>query len=205
MPLRAERTKKEFLMKILKCALAILLAFSTGFAQTEKLGMGSFANEKGPILMAVDASLAIKQLDQPYLMFVLYMAAKKNQQAITVSRDDVVLVYSGQEFHLPTVKEFRQNYNGQLRDLDFYKHLGKEGIISSWTRVYAFSTKDDFFPPNTLGASLAIDEGNMYNFVGFNTLCYFKNPGFKKGDTITIKVKDKKDAALTGEVDVVLQ
>jgi len=192
-------------MKILKCALAILLAFSAGFAQTEKLGMGSFANENGPIMMAVDAGLAVRQLDHPYIMFVLYMAAKKNQQAITVSRDDVVLVYNGQEFNLPTVKEFRRNYFGQFRDLDFYQHLGKEGIISSWTRVYSFPTKEDFFPLNTLGGSLAIDEGNMYNFVGFNTLLYFKNPGFKRGDTITIKVKDKKDSTLTGEVDVILE
>jgi len=45
----------------------------------------------------------------------------------------------------------------------------------------------------------------MYNFVGFDTLLYFKNPGLKRGDTVTIKVRDKKDAALTGEVDVVLQ
>ena len=192
-------------MKIIKIAGAILLAFSAGFAQTEKLGMGAFSNETGPILMAVDAGLAIKQLDRPYLMFVLFMAAKQNSQAVTVSRDDVVLIYNGQEFHLPTVKEFRRNYAGQLRDLDFYQHLGKEGIISSWTRVYSFPTKEDFFPLNTLGGSLAIDEGNMYNFVGFNTLLYFKNPGFKRGDTITMKVKDKKDATLTGEVDVILE
>jgi len=192
-------------MKIVKIAAAVLLAISAGFAQTENLGMGAFSNETGPILMAVDASLAIKQLDHPYLMFVLFMAAKQNSQAVTVSRDDVVLVYNGQEFNLPTVKEFRRNYAGQLRDLDFYQHLGKEGIISSWTRVYSFPTKEDFFPLNTLGGSLAIDEGNMYNFVGFNTLLYFKNPGFKRGDTITIRVKDKKDATLTGEVDVILE
>ena len=192
-------------MKIIKIAGAILLAFSAGFTQTENLGMGAFSNETGPILMAVDAGLAIKQLDRPYLMFVLFMAAKQNSQAVTVSREDVVLVYNGQEFHLPTVKEFRRNYAGQLRDLDFYQHLGKEGILSSWTRVYSFPTKEDFFPPNARGASLAVDQGNMYNFVGFNTLCYFKNPGFKRGDTITIKVKDKKDATLTGEVDVILE
>ena len=192
-------------MQILRCTLVILLAFSAGFAQTQKLGMGSFANEKGPIMMAVDASLAIQQLDQPYLMFVLYMAAKTNSQNITVSRDDVVLVYNGQEFHLPTVKEFRQNYNGEIKDLDFYRHLGKEGIFSSWIRVYTFPKNDDFFPPNSQGTSLAAEQASMYNFTGFNTLLYFKNPGFKRGDKITIKVKDKKDAALTGEVDVVLQ
>jgi hypothetical protein len=192
-------------MKSFKALVIILILATAAFPQTQKLGMGSFANEKGPIMMAVDASLAIKQMDYPYLMFVLYMAAKTNNQGITVSRDDVVLVYNGQEFHLPTVKEFRQNYAGEIKDLDFYRHLGKEGIISSWMRVYKFPTHDDFFPPNGQGSSLAVDQGYMYNFVGFDTLLYFKNPGLKRGDTVTIKVRDKKDAALTGEVDVVLQ
>ena len=192
-------------MKSFKALVMILVLAAPAFPQTEKLGMGSFANEKGPILMAVDASLAIKQLQQPYLMFVLYMAAKKNNQGITVSRDDVVLVYNGQEFHLPTVKELRENYAEEIKDLDFYRHLGKEGIISSWMRVYKFPTRDDFFPPNGQDSSLAVDQGYMYNFVGFNTLLYFKNPGIKRGDTVTFKAKDKKDATLTGEVDVVLQ
>lgn len=190
-------------MKLLKVAVAILVMISSGFAQTENLGIGAFANENGPILMAVEAGLAVKQLDRPYLMFVLYMAAKNIRQAITVSRDDVVLVYNGRELHLPTVKEFRGNYTGQNRDLDFYQHLGKEGIISSWIRAYQFPLKDDFFAP-ALGAGLTVNQGYLYNFVGFKTLCYFKNPGFKRGDTVTIKVKDKKDPALTGEVDVVL-
>jgi hypothetical protein len=191
-------------MKSIKAIAMILVLAAAAFPQTEKLGMNSFANTNDPILMAVDASLASRQLDHPYLMFVLYMAAKKGNQGITVSRDDVVLVYNGQEFHLPTVKEFRQNYAEEIKDLDFYRHLGKEGIISSWMRVYKFPTHEDFFPPNGQGSSLAVDQGYMYNFVGFNTLLYFKNPGLKRGDTITIKVKDKTDAALTGEVEVTL-
>jgi hypothetical protein len=197
-------------MKSIK-ALALILILATGssptaaaFPQTEKLGMNSFANTNGPILMAVDASLASRQLDQPYLMFVLYMAAKKNGQDIRVSRNDVVMVYNGQEYRLPSVKDFRKAYTGEVKDLDFYAHLGKEGISASWIRVYNFPEKVDFFPPNTLNAPLASDEGSMYNFVGFSTLLYFKNPGFKKGDTFLLKVRDIKDPAVTGEVEVVL-
>jgi hypothetical protein len=44
----------------------------------------------------------------------------------------------------------------------------------------------------------------MLGFNGFMTPLYFKNPGFAKGDRLTIKVRDAKDPALTGECDVVL-
>jgi hypothetical protein len=191
-------------MKSFKALVMILVLAAAAFPQTEKLGMNSFANTNGPILMAVDASLASRQLDQPYLMLVLYMAAKQNGQDIRVSRGDVKMVFNGQEYALPSVKEFRKEYAAEVRDLDFYAHLGKEGIAASWIRIYTFPAKTDFFPPNTQTASLAADAGSMYNFVGFNTLLYFKNPGFKKGDTILIKARDIKDAALTGEVEITL-
>ena len=35
---------------------------------------------------------------------------------------------------MPTVKELRSNYKGQIRDYDFYRHLGKEGLIGSSVR-----------------------------------------------------------------------
>ncbi len=45
----------------------------------------------------------------------------------------------------------------------------------------------------------------MMNRIGFRTKCYFKNPGFKKGDKLTIKVTAKNNPELTGQVDVVLK
>jgi hypothetical protein len=39
---------------------------------------------------------------------------------------------------------------------------------------------------------------------GFVTPLYFKNPGFAKGDKLTIKVRDKKNPQLAGECEVVL-
>jgi hypothetical protein len=44
----------------------------------------------------------------------------------------------------------------------------------------------------------------MTGFYGFMTPLYFKNPGFAKGDKLTIKVRDKKNAQLSGECEVVL-
>jgi len=191
-------------MKILKSALLVLLLSAAAYGQTEDLGMGAFASERGPILLAVDASLVDFQINSPYVMFVFYMAAKSQNKDIVVSRDTIAMIYKGQEYKMPTYKELRENYKGEIHDVDFYRHLGKEGIISAWVRFYNFPQRADFFPPLTMRSGLAVDEGSMYGFTGFRTKVYFKNPGFKKGDKVTFKVWDKKDPSITGQVDVVL-
>ena len=195
-------------MKIIKSVAMALLLCTFVYAQetpaTEDLGMGAFSNERGPILLAVDAALVDFQLERPYVMFVFYMASKSPGQDIVVSRDTITMVYQGQEYKMPTVKELRSNYKGEIHDVDFYRHLGKEGIISSWMRFYNFPQRADFFPSNTPGSTLAVDEGSMYSFTGFRTKVYFKNPGFKKGDRVTFKVWDKKDPKIASQVDVVL-
>jgi len=198
-------------MKNLRFAFVFLLLCALGFAQTpqepqtEDLGLGAFANEHGAILMAVDAALVDLQINNPYVMFIMYMASKDMNQGITIDRNEVVMVYNGKEYHMPSVKELRENYNGEIHDIDFYRHLGKEGIISSWARFYRFPPRTDFFPELTLRGGLAVDQGHMYGTVGFRTKLYFKNPGFKKGDTIVFRVHDKKQLKLTGEVTVVLK
>ena len=106
---------------------------------------------------------------------------------------------------MPSVKELRSEYQGGIRDVNFYERLGKEGIWSSWVRFYGFPEKSNFFPPLNLSAPLAADEGYMFANKGFLTPLYFKNPGFAKGDTLTIKVRDKKNPELTGACDVVLK
>jgi hypothetical protein len=192
-------------MKNLKVVFLLLLLCAAAYSQTQDLGLGAFANEHGAILVAVDAALVDFQMDRPYVMFVVYMAAKNQNQNIVVGRDTVVMVYQGTEYKMPTFKELRENYKGEIRDVDFYRHLGKEGIISSWVRFYNFTARTDFFPPATMGSSLAVDEASMYSFTGFRTKVYFKNPGFKKGDKMTFKVWDKKNPKLSGEVEVVLK
>lgn len=191
-------------MKIFSSFLLTLLLCAAANGQTEDLGLGAFANERGPILLAVDAALVDFQIDSPYVMFVVYMAAKNQNQDIVVSRDTITMVYKGQEYKMTSFKELRENYQGKIRDIDFYRHLGKEGIISSWVRFYNFPQRADFFPSLMMRAPLAVDEGSMYGFTGFRTKVYFKNPGIKRGDTLTFKVWDKKDPKITGQVDVVI-
>ena len=192
-------------MKTLRIFLSLLILGGAAFAQTKDLGMGAFENEKGGIRLAIDAALADENLNSPYVMFVVYMAAAKEGENVVVNRNGVVMVYNGQEYKMPSVAELRKEYKGEIHDVGLYRHLGKEGIIASWMRLYDFPRNGDFFPPLTLRSQVAVDEGSMMNFVGFRTKLYFKNPGFKKGDKLTIRVTAKNNPALTGEVEVVLQ
>lgn len=191
-------------MKLLRFVLIALVLSAVAYPQTADLGMGAFSNESGAILVAVDAALANRVIDSPYIMFVVFLAAKEQNQSISVAAKDVVMAYKGQEYPMPSLKDLRDNYRGEIRDIDFYRHLGKEGINASWARLYQFPEKANFFPPLTLRSTLAVDEGHMTGFYGFMTPLYFKNPGFAKGDKLTIKVRDKKNAQLSGECEVVL-
>ena len=191
-------------MKIFKSVLFVLLLSAAAYGQTEDLGLGAFSSERGPILLAVDAALVDFQMNSPYVMFVFYMASKNQNKDIVVGRDTITMTYQGKDYKMATIKELRDNYKGTIHDVDFYRHLGKEGIIAAWVRFYNFPQRADFFPPLTLRGTLAVDEGSMYGFTGFRTKVYFKNPGFKKGDKLTFKVWDKKDPNVSGQIEVVL-
>jgi hypothetical protein len=191
-------------MKSFKMVFALLVLSAAVFAQTKDLGLGALANDKDPIMLAVDAGVASWNLRSPYVMFVVYMASKDQKQDIAVNRKGVTLVYNGQEYQMPPLKELRKNYGGEIRDIDLLRHLGKEGIASSWVRFYKFPNEGDFFPPLTVRARIKTDEGSISGFYSFMTKCYFKNPGFKKGDKLVIRVTAKNKPELKGEVVVVL-
>jgi len=192
-------------MKILKVALIVLFLAATAYPQTKDLGMGSFANEAGPILMAVDAQLVNQSIDRPYAMFVLFLGAKDKGKPITVASKDVVMVFNGQEYHMPSLEDLREHYQGEIRDLDFYRRMGKEGIIASWVRLYRFPNEGSFFPPLTARSGVVATEAHLVALDGFMSPIYFKNPGFAKGDKLTIKVTDTKNPSITGECEVVLK
>jgi len=191
-------------MKLLRIALGALVLTAVAYPQTSDLGMGTFSSENGAILMTVDASLVNRIVDSPYVMFFAFLGSKDQGQAITVAAKDVVMVYKGQEYPMPSLKELRANYSGEIRDLDFYRRLGKEAVVGSWVRMYQFPEESNFFPTLTQAATLPTDEGHMVGYWGFLTPLYFKNPGFAKGDKLTIKVRDKKNPELSGECEVIL-
>lgn len=191
-------------MKLITIVLLALVIAAGVNAETTGLGMGAFSSESGAILMTVDASLVNRTVDSPYVMFVVYMAAKDGGRSISVAAKDVVMVYNGREYAMPTVKELRASYAGGIRDLEFYRRLGKEGVNASWVRMYQFPETANFFPPLALGQELAVDTGHMVGNRGFLTPLYFKNPGLAKGERLTIKIRDQRDPGLSGECEVVL-
>jgi hypothetical protein len=189
-------------MKIVKFAFLALLLCAPVFAQTIDLGQNTFYNDEGAIVITADASVAVQKLDSPYLMFMLYMGTRQNQ-GITVSRNDVVMIYKDQEYKMPTVKELHANYKGENNDTALYRRAGKESLILSQMRDWKYQVGTDFFPPPGQGF-IAVDEGSMAAGIGFMTRVYFKNPGLKKGDQIVIQVKDKNKPELMGAVAVIL-
>jgi len=191
-------------MKSFKILFALLVLSVAAFAQTTDLGLGAFANDKDPIMLAVDAGVASRGPENPYVMFVVYMASKDQKQDISVDRKSVTLVYNGREYQMPTFKELRRNYGAEIRDINLLRHLGKEGIASSWIRFYEFPDEGDFFPPLTARARVKTDRGSMSGFHAFVTKCYFKNPGFKTGDKLVIRVTARNKPELMGEVAVIL-
>jgi len=72
-------------------------------------------------------------------------------------------------------------------------------FIATWARkasfpagsVLQFPPEGGFFPPESQNSPLR-DEASMLQLQGFRTKVYFQEPGFKKGDTLTFKVWDKR-------------
>ncbi len=193
-------------MKLLRCAAVLLvLGFVAVNAQTVDLGEGAYSNAKSPITLVVDTALVSLKIDSPYVMFMAWMGATHNDQEITVTPKNVVMIYNGQEYPLATVKELRDNYNGMKDDIDIYKRLDKGAVVSSKVRLFRYVREGDFFPVLGLRATTPVEEASLFNDIGFRTKLYFKNPGFKHGDKATIRVTDKKDPAVSGEVEVTIK
>jgi hypothetical protein len=190
-------------MKILRLALLGVLAVSPAvFGQTTDLGQSVFTSSQGDINLTIDAALAVRKLNSSYVMFMAFMVAR-GDESIVVDRNDVTMTYNGQEYKMPSLKEWRDQYKGSQGDLTLYNQLGKETLVLSHLSNYEFSWDQDFFPILGRGP-LPTDRGSMAGTVGFRTKLYFKNPGFKKGDQIVISVRDKNNPDIIGSCAVIL-
>jgi len=189
-------------MKLLKITLALaFLAFLLS-AQTVDLGNHVFYNEEGGINLAVDANMAVRILDSPYVPFVLYIGADPRIIA-NISRDDVTLVHDGKSYPMVSIQELRKEYGQDTRDFRMYSRFSKENLALSRMRYYRFQTRYDFFPPRASNLRVT-DEASVSETIGFRTFAYFKNPGFKDGDTVIINLVDKKDSEIWGASAVLL-
>jgi hypothetical protein len=189
-------------MKPIRLALAIAIALGMVHAQTVDLGQDLFFNNEGEIVVCVDAALAVRTMDSPYVMFMVFMGSK-SQDSISVHRDDVAMVYKGQEYQMPSMEEWRKECRSANHDAELYRRLGKEALAQSQMRFWQYRWDYDFFPVLGKGG-LPSDQLSMSGNMGARTKIYFKNPGFQKGDELVIKVKDRKNPDLVGYCAVVL-
>jgi len=189
-------------MKTLRCMLVVLGLSVSIFAQSLDLGNSIFYNGEGDINLLVDARVAVQNMDSPYVMFVLYMSTDDNVSD-KVKREDVVLIHGDKEYNMPSVSELRENYRGDIKDYNFYSRLPLDVVALSEMRFFQFDFSLDFFPVRSSGR-IPVDQGYMSGRFGFKSTVYFKNPGFKKGDLIGIKVKDEKDPEIWGGVGIQL-
>ena len=189
-------------MKNLRYFILILLMSVSLMATSLDLGNSIFYNSEGSINLAADAGVVVRNMDSPYVLFVLYMSADKKISA-SINREDVILVHKGKEYLMPDLVEFRKNYQGDLRDQEMYSRLGKESLALSDLHHFWFNTYNDFFPVQASGR-LPVDQGSISSHFGFKSKVYFKNPGFKSGDMVVIKVRDKDDPDIWGSVAIEL-
>lgn len=183
--------------------LALLIGAGAGFGQTIDLGQSVFLSREEDIIVAIDAALAVRKIDSPYIMFMAYFLAR-GYDSLSIHRDDVSLIYKGQEYKMPTFEEWRKVYRAAQNDVTLYNTMGKEALVNSELRNYSFPLGSDFFPLLSGGARLT-EEGSLAGTIGFRTKLYFKNPGFKRGDELVIVVKDRKNPEIKGTCGVILK
>ncbi len=189
-------------MKIMRLILFVVIVSSVAIAQTVDLGQNVFVNNEGPIVVCVDAAVAVRKMDQPFVMFMVFMGAKGDGN-FSVPRDNVVLVYKGQEYKMPSLEELRKEYKGANNDIELYSRLGKESLALSQMRFWRYPWDYDFFPVLGKGP-LPSNQVSMSGNLGARTKVYFRNPGFQKGDEFVIKVTDQKNPEAVGLCAVIL-
>ncbi len=185
-------------MKILRYGIFVLLFVTFAWADTIKLGRHTFYSEDGPINIAVVTGVAVRNLDKPYVMFMLYMGADQKIDA-TITRESIVLNFDGKEYRMPSQEELRKNYSRDISDMSMYRSMNLAPLALSKMRYYRFQTTGDFFPDRSQ-RTIPVSQGSMAATVGFWTRAYFKNPGLKKGDSVYIQVTDKDDNEIWGAV-----
>lgn len=191
-------------MKFLRCALLILFVCAAAYPQTTQLGEGMYFSDAGDIIIGVDVTVAVRRIESPYVMFMAFMVAK-DDKSLTVHREDVTMIYKGQEYHLPALKEIEKAYKGEKEDAGLYRQLGKELLLFDKLRYYKFPYQSEFYPTPGFGPAVWVDEGSLVALMGFKTKFYFKNPGFQKGDEVTFKAFDRKHPESKAEITIVLK
>jgi len=194
--------QKEGKMRLVRIVLYLGVVCLFLLPQTEELGENVYYNGEGIINLAVDATVAVYDLDKAYVPFILFMGAAAKSKA-KIHRYGITLIHKENEYKMPDIQEFRRNYRGESRDMKIYSQFGKTNLVSPKMHHLRFQKAYDFFPQRT-ESTMLIDEMEITGLIGFATWTYFKNPGFKVGDSVVIKVVDKENPNVWGSVSFVL-
>jgi hypothetical protein len=179
----------------------VLLSASLLLAQTMDMGDYVYFNNDGDLNVLVEAGVAVRSLDSPYVLFVLSMGMDANKHA-NIDRDSITLIHEGKEYKMPDLKTFRSEYKNENRDWRVYQKLGYEQTVFSGMNTYQYNSTFDFFPlRNQYGIST--DSGSISGTIGLRTKVYFKNPGFEVEDKFIIQVKDRDNPEIVTNVVVI--
>ena len=124
-PEQGEKMKRIYLALL---AALVLLVPSMG-AQTTRLGENVFSSEEGAINVTVQSGVAARRLESDYLMFVLFMGADVGVSA-TITPNEIIMIHKDTPLPMPPLKELRENYNGDARDLRTYNNLTHAPLYS---------------------------------------------------------------------------
>lgn len=173
----------------------------SGFSQTRDLGLKTFINSDGKINIAVKAFYLAKDLEQKeYLPFLVYAGCDSGLKS-TFERLDVVLKYEGKKYFVPNLKDFRQNYKGDVADLT-YLGIIPNNVFPSEMGNYTFQKDVNFFPPRNSGSLYFTEKVSINSRTGFSSIIYFKNPGIKTGDKAILEITDHEDKTISGAVEL---
>ncbi len=184
---------KKYHLVLLILVLAVSLS-----AQTKYLGDGVYVNTEKEIDILVDTGMAAKYIEEDYIMFMVGMLMEKNNTA-TIDRKSLYVVFNDQEIFMPDIKDFRENYRSDTRDLRMFRQtIQTDQYLSSQFAGFRINWAHDFFPARNEN-KIPSDKMTISSTYISKTKLYIKNPGFKAGDMVTIKVHDIDKPEITSE------
>jgi len=187
-------------MKNLLIILTVLTVVFSVSAKTKQVAKHTFVNKNSTIKVGVDTTLTVRNLDKPVIPLTLFAACQKNISA-HLDRSSFILIYKGKEYKMPDYTYVRKTYKSDIKDRRVFT-LAKSHIYSATQAKHCFRTV--YFFPNRHFRGL-VDNATFVNYrKGIESIVFFENPGFKKGEKAIIKVVDKHNKAIQGSVTITL-
>jgi len=175
-------------MKKLLIIAILLIVNSPLMSKDSQIGKTTFINTDNVIKLGVDTTVSTKRTDSDLIPFTIF-AVCKNSFSAHFDRNSFILVFNGKEYHMPDYKFVKENYTKFLQDKKLFTR-SHEHISAAMGAKHIFKAIR-FFPDNQY-KGLVENVAYVDYKTGMTSVLFFKNPGIKAGDTVTIKVIDSK-------------